>query len=331
MSVSFRGMTFYDRATDEGVSGNLTWGWNKSRGRRVYDVDMTLGFSEQTFAKALLGYAEVKGESTTKWVSRWVPHSLGFTNPDGKPFLYAVNLEQQGLAPLSQDFTGTSFAKPNYRMMRCQVDYETLPFKILEDAEVTTRNGGNPDESGWERYVTKIVRPSGQFFTVNSGPDGSGYFWAATGGVVRIGVSKLLSFCNLQVTWHQVPEKAVPSVFVNPNLTSYSAIENCIGKVNHETFNSYLKGTLLLLGAELKPSISPFGVRVYDIVYMFKFFAPTATTGHQYLFKPSAADWAEVTTEEGVSNLATQANGKSIYDWAKTSGSTFKDLFRPPA
>lgn len=333
MAFVFGGVTFTEHAESMGVSPTASYGWNDSTVTRVYDVPW---INWPAAVTALLGYPE----HSALYVIRHVPHTYPLTNiTDFRRFLYATKVTSVvGLTP-----TGNTTANAyqgdggqtvgTFNTARLTVQYTTLPFDILSDAEMaagasysgTTGTGfqlnGHAIEYGWKRYITKLVRPTGQFITLPQTVNGSiSYKWVDTTSTLEQGVSKLINPAYLQVTWHQVPEQSVPSKLINDGSGGY--IEVYLGKVNSLIFNNMPIGTLLYTAAELKPYRDPNGQRIFDITYTFKYFRPS-TKGHQALFKPTSAAWIEVTTD-GATNLVTQTAGKSIYDWAD-----FRDLFQP--
>lgn len=348
------GNELVDAARSEGVSGIATFENNRSSCIREYEfpADTGQGFEKAyRYARDVLGYPEIQSTpGGQKYISRKVPHAINVFRrlTDNQFFLYATRCALSGKAPGAPGFGFDGLEFPEYKHFHYKVTYETLPFDIRGDNQITKTASdgslsgvGKPDESYWQRYITKIAKPSGEFLTlpVSGGvPPTHSYRWAGTGEavapVVERGIGRLLASCNLQVTWHQVPERAVPSIFVNPDLTEPAMIDTTIGKVNNALFNGFRKGTLLLLGVSMNPFRSPFGDRIFDIVFMLKYFEPLAPTspstdpvsGHNFVYKPynPGRGWREVTSD-GTGNLSAMTDGKSIYDWAN-----FRDLFRVP-
>jgi hypothetical protein len=332
------GSELVDVSQSEGISGNARFGHNNSTAKRVFflpDGDGTRGFDKAyQYVKDILGYPEVKtGPTGSRYIARKTPHYINRFTKIGthRPFLFAQSVDLKGMAPTTLGSPPDGNAYPEYKHFRLEVDYATLPYEVKGDTEISGGVITSPPAAAvitsiaaewfWERYVTKIAKPAGEFFTIPSG--NFKYVTAGTPPVTQ-GIGKLLSFCNLQVTWHQIPESGVPSVYVNPTLTTRSYIESTIGKVNQTAFNGYAIGSLLLLGVTMTPFRSPFGDRIYDVTYMFKYMEPTSGTGHNYIFRPASNAWLEVTTS-GSTNIGTYTDGRNIYDWAD-----FRLLFTPP-
>jgi hypothetical protein len=328
--------TLNDVAQSEGISGKASFELDASTVTRWYDLTDEAGtYSFDThykYVRTLLGYPKViTGPAGVRYIARRLPHSINLythvpTASSYANFLWATKCNVHPRGPLIYGTAADGRDYPRYKQYRFEVTYESLTWEPRADSDIT-QTSGVPDESAWQRYVTKIAKPAGQFFTYTGAT--LGYKWVSTGATVETGVAKLITSCNLQITWHQVPEAAVPSFFIS-GAASQQAIDTCIGKVNNASFNGYPSGTLLLLGVQLMPKRSPFGDRIYDIVYMFKYFQPVTTSSHQYIFKPTSpsSGWTEVTTT-GVTNLiGTAGNGAagvSVYDWAN-----FSALFKPP-
>lgn len=336
-----RNITLVDAAASEGNTGKATFETDASTVQRTYIMDIVdnsagraLGVSHIEAIFYLLGGPRVAGSGSLQYIDRVLPHAINYYQSygDNKNYLYATKCDFRPISPANYTTNGPDGDSiPQYQKAFLDVTYETLPYDIKGNGEINYAIGV-PDESWWQRYITKIAKPAGQYFSLptsrTSGtPPVTVYSYKyVTGGTpdLQEALGKLLSNCNLQVTWHSVPEAAVPSMFVNPTLTAPGAIDKYVGKTNHNTFNFYPQGTLLLLGVQMTPHRSAFGNRVFDVVYMFKYFEPVPGAGHLFNFRPLSGGWLEVTTD-GVTNLVAQTAGKSIYDFGN-----FGNLFRPP-
>lgn len=283
-----------------------------------------------------------------KYVGRYTPWSFpSFVNRSYKRYLWACSAEIEGRGvPLdsNQIFGSGNDAESLYKNARLTVQFDTRLYDIMDDATFIGVTNKDVDEGRLIRYVTKIYRPQGEFLVL----EGNAYFYAGLtfdGGARPLtkGVNKTVVSYNISLTWHFIPEEGVPSIFFNstaPNI----AIDRCLGRVNNDTFHGARKGTLLLMAAELKPQISAFGDRTYDITYMFKFLNPSQTEyfgnvpGHNHIFRPFGANatptptngWYEAVASESLSQAATptnfvaMANDINIYNFAD-----FRTLFRP--
>lgn len=320
-----------DVSRSEGVSGIGTFANNRSSVTRVYQLggnDLLNIDDHYKYVQHFLGYSSISTSvDGTKFISRRLPHSINLYRrlTDNLHCLYATKVDVKPYGPSGYVTKEDGNVFPDYKHIQFTVTYESLPYEIVDDNAIKPTGGVTPDESTWKRYVMKVAKPAGQFVTLNAGM----YKYVA-GAATTFGISRLLLFCNLQITWYQVPETAVPSLFVNPNLiatNTLGALDNTIGKVNSVAFNGFPAGTLLLLGASLQPYRSAFGDRIFDVQYVFKYFnptAPTSNTGHNWILKPTNGVWTEVTTS-GATNLVAHAPSVSIYDWAD-----FSLLFKVP-
>jgi hypothetical protein len=196
------------------------------------------------------------------------PQSLGqYFNP------VAGYWTNEGQIPASDYSTSNPWQFATYSVWRFTIVYTARTYPIIDDGTVATRLNGNPDESGIERFVTRTVRPSTSALTLR---DGSIVYVLpgapnVNGQPVPAGtVPKQLPEADLGYTWHRIPITAVPSLFINRNLTN-PAIDTAIGRINLTAFDGNLPGTLLLVGAELQPGRQCDGTRVYDITYRFKY------------------------------------------------------------
>jgi len=306
-----------------------------SSGIRIIDVDWAYW---PAFVQDAVGYTEIKVIAGETYLSRVTPWYATIDNSERK-WLWAnrVNVEGYGKTSDSvmyQTLNGLPMAQ--FKTARCTFSYGTLLYDIKTDEQM----GAGRDESTLERYVTKIYRPQGEFLNI----DGSAYYYGlGTSPAVPLyrGVNKTLISFNVQLTWHKIPEEAVPTKFLNPNATNF-AIDRCLGTVNNQDWEGYAKGTLLFMAVEMKPYVSATGIRYYDLTYSFKFFNPTQESrsnnaiGHQHIFRPrTTPGWYEalggdtgktIATSVNPTNFIAQTSGVNIYDW-----SNFRNLFRPAA
>jgi hypothetical protein len=189
-----------------------------------------------------------------------------------------------------------------------------------------TRNGG-PDEgyTSLPRFVSKMVKPSAEFVTVNAGLNASSWHYVtgagATTSAITQGVGKLISKQLLQLTWWLVPRDAVGIRGLNPSLAADGYIDTLVGKVNAETFLGYGVGTLLMLPPDVRPRRSPVSARLVDVVFNLSYNPNT----HTKIFNAQTGTWVEIRTGSGATNLVTQTAGVSVYDYGKLA-----NVFRTP-
>jgi hypothetical protein len=327
-----------------GDSPKFSFSDERSFASRVIDVPWA---SWPRFVQDVLGYSIATkynpvagtGNSGLPFISRVIPWSIPFDNRSKQSrWLWASRVDVEGIGAPS---SGTWYELSGrdqiayYGQARCRISYETRTYDIVRDPQ----GGGSYDESDLTRYVTKYMKPQGEFLYL----DGAAYYYGTGAGTtatpISRGVNKTLISYNLSITWHKIPVDGVPTAFLNPE-KSNRAIDVCLGKVNNATFAGCEKGTLLLLSVEFKPFVGALGDRYYDITYYFKFFNPTTekrndnSVGHQHVFRPfKTPGWYEALAGDIGKNLATAAlptnfvartKGVNIYDWAD-----FGYLFRP--
>lgn len=309
----------------------------------------------------------VTGEGGSQYLSRWNPWFVaGFVDSESKNYLYATQITRcspWGVPP--RDANGWSnmkdeFGVAAYKFAKMAVHFETLPWDVCEDSELPKDDHDNPDESSLQRYVVKIVKPSGQYLTLPSGSFKASIPGSYANGDHQTAVvpgtpGRIVAKFDLALTWCLVPEACVGTRLINP--LRQPIIEQQMGLVNKSTFAGCPPGTLLLTAATIKPIRSPNGDRIYDIEYRFSFFLPItggqqhgdppttldaiAGAGHQFLYLPQfslatvpgspPASYFECSVD-GQSNISITAGinelglpGRNIFDWAE-----FADLFRVP-
>jgi hypothetical protein len=222
--------------------------------------------------------------------------------------------------------TGSRIAA--FEKAKVTVQYEARPYIVLSDGGAIDATYGR-NECSLRRFVTKQATPNVE---IRTAPMGAYKYVASGTPIVEVGSQKTFASYNLQITWHQVPDYAVPSLIHNPFLSSPSYTDSCIGRVNNAAFNGYPVGTLLLLGVQFRPYQMAFPwreIRCYDITYLLKYFNPVSGVGHNHVFTTLATPgvgWYEVTTT-GATNLSggsAFSDNVSIYNWYD-----FTKLFTP--
>jgi hypothetical protein len=324
--------------TVDNSNGSPNWSFENDASSATLDIyiqyedlnDGKLGF---------LGYPLVETDEDSSYLSRNIPDWMAdVTDSQGNVYLFATKMTAMGIGiPDDVDEVGTHNEltdTPIYEAWKCQINYETLTYDILDDDEMEDAgyvdDYGNPDESYLVRYVTKVVGPSAEYLTLPTG----GFSFVVPGfsgaaPVVQGGPGKIVCNFDLSLTWHMIPKSAVPSAVVNPD-TENPAIDLSLGKVNDSLWNGFPTGTLLMVGAAIKPIRSTAGDRLYDLEYRFKFLnAQTPTTPPTFVgnegvyYQGQAANgstpavapgYYEITTT-GTTNLTNQTPGQSIYDF----------------
>ena len=376
MTHRFRGIQFWESVKGRSPgSPRVRRSFDNSSASRTIDVNW---MEVETFTQEALGYSEVKGLGTaTPYISRTVPWNFPSTErPRSDYGLWCDSVEYEGMgvpdpemvsqsgATVNNTYTGSEeTAMAKYKLARCNVNFRTRTYDILTDqqfAAMPISLAQTKDESLWKRYITKIARPQGELITISGTNNG---YYAANLYVngrpfpISTNFNKVIASCNYSVTWHEVPEDAVPMREYNPSgggVTNPNyGIDRCLGRVNNADFNGCLKWTLLFLAVEIKPMRDPFGYRVYDITYMFKKFQPDeprriagedVASGHNHVYLPSTRlvgatlvaggaatpGWYEVMSDSSrattapFTNITAQTRSVNIYDSAD-----FKFLFRP--
>lgn len=307
---------------------------------RTLDCDWN---NREEFAWALLGYAEVKNiDTSSAYLSRHIPDwhpdftIAGFGS--GDPYMYATQIRGiEGIAWRAPYKSPDDVAL--YELARCTVQYESLQYDVLSDADMIARgyvdSRGNPDESTLKRYVIKKSMPAVEYLSLPQG-----YLKYVQGPndtkgqpVIGAGVGKIVPKADVVIQWIGVPETAIPYKAYNSdpsNPETVWAIDNTLGKINSKVFNKYPVGTLLLVAADPMPRRDPFGQRVFDIEYRMSYFP----FGHNNIYykadngavpatDPPIYAYNEVSTD-GKTHLPT-VDGTHIYDAAD-----FSKLFKIP-
>lgn len=298
MTARFRGMAFTEIVNNP-RSPMVSRANDRSKATRHILVSWS---NVEAFAAEALGYSKLDVTSDGyQFISRVTPWVFPTVNKSARvrDSMYCDQFDYEGYGlptssnanvqydVVSQDnysFEPQYIAR--YEKAKCQVSFGTPTYEILSDTQLYTLDN-TMDESKWRRFVTKIVRPQGEFLSIagtNNGYYASKLYTQSTSPFpISTTINKVLAACNYSVTWHQVPADAVPMQEYNPstetkagasNVNLNWAIDNCLGRVNDREFNGIHQWTLLLLAAEIKPLRDPYGNRVYDITYMFKSFEP---------------------------------------------------------
>jgi hypothetical protein len=226
-------------------------------------------------------------------IYRLTPHHYDlFLTPDGqRPWLYAKAIQRlEGKSPTP----GLQFlnAGPFFDMALLRVTYVDLTYEVLEDFDykmifVPESGQANPlagghDEATLARYVTRIPRPLGHVvslpralprWVLEDGDKGYTVSPQTPGPALFEGVGKVEPGMTLEYIWHMIPRNNIP----------WTAIRNCMGKLNMFSFDSGLwpKGTLLMEPPEIMPVTSPTGRRTANIKYRFQYVARINNAGEE--------------------------------------------------
>lgn len=297
---------------------------------------------------------------TISAVSAFAPTLFQSDQPsNGAPYLYCTSMRVRGMAPISQvgppSPTGPSSTSiANWKQARLNLEYRSLPYNILTDAEMIARgytmrapqvepyqtraaalatntiDATCPDESWLSRYVIRRPVPAAQYLSMRGGM----FSWVPSHAAVKQGTGRMIVHINLMFTWVNVPIDGIPCGAINPAIAlGAGAVENALGRVNQWPFAGAGAGTLLFMAVEFKSLRNRFGIRTFDVTYAFKWMGPGTETitsaaltriGHNHAIRPETNLWTQISTD-GTDNTVLMANSKSPYDWRD-----FRPLFRPP-
>lgn len=156
-----------------------------------------------------------------------------------------------------------------------RVEYSWLPYEIRDDDNMTI-NGE------YDRYVEK--QEDGQCDILTSSVFTSMFKWTfpspidpafaqvAGSPAINLGISKVIPYANVTMTWKQVPYLYYPRQSIQD---SYGCVSNAdLGTLGEPDF--YAKGTLLFLGCRRRRYFSPHpeltqqGQAVVDLQYFFR-------------------------------------------------------------
>lgn len=318
---------FYSNITDlvptqqyQGRSGSAVGG-SFEIGRSTWTEQWQVTYQNiQTLVESVLGWGKVGGSANV--IQRHLPaYSAAF------PFMRATAIPNiEALAP-----TGIGpMQEAAFKEYRATIQFETLPYNLATDAEVTSQGGaGTPPES--LRYVVWNCQPAAEFartpFNVYKYPLGTGSANAGKRLPGQNGQAVLLTKYRITATWMQVPE-----AWVTTDATTFPNLDNAIGTVNQGEFLGYPAGTMLFESYEPTPRVMPvlaatLGVtdpnyipRCYDITMKWLLFDPkpffmpggiedNAPRGHNLVFDPVAGQWQRAL----LYNTNTDANGNWLY------------------
>ena len=274
-----------------------------------------------TFVHGMLGYPRIKSNpdylpissvsgsggddrynKRAYYVSRALPHAMQYpldvsASFGGDPadeetsgehtWLYAVAASR--VEPLgATGLYDTAKDMPLYTHARVTLLYEPLTYKIRPDEEMVPGNTpfrefdyeSAPYEFHLRRYITRTVRPIVEYLSLPRGRMKWVHYgdnYAQFAKPVDYATAIPVPAQEIVYTWHQVP--FIPQ-----------ALRTHIGSVNLNTFKDhnrlYHPGTLLLLGAEIKPYRMATGKFVCDIAYRVKYFNPFRDgRGHNYFLR----------------------------------------------
>lgn len=276
-------------------------------GRSVWSEQWQVEYQNlQSLVENVIGWGK-RGASTTVIERKLPAWSATF------PFMRATGITSvEALAPTGM---GES-QEAKYKLYRVTVQFETLPYDVLSDAQANTGSGaGYPPES--RRYVIWNRQPASEFirtpYNVYKYPLGTGSRNAGQRLPGQNGQAILLTKYRVTATWVQVPEDWIS----NDQGQTFSNLDAAVGTVNQGEFLGYPGGTMLLESYEPTPRVQPilaatlgstdpnFIPRVYDVSIKWLYFDPqpffkpggvedNAPRGHNLAFDPTTGEWQRV-------------------------------------
>lgn len=332
-----------------GASPTESLGWERSTAVRQLDVPWG---GRQQAAIDLLGQTSTPTKGAGRFISRFpLPHAYP-AYVWGDPLMWAVQVGVQGYGvPVDRNMKGpgewfidSDIAK--YAKARLTVQYMDTPWDVISDDAMVQQGlkdaNGNPDESSWARFVIVEFSPTGQMITMPKGTmkfvGGASPGVITTDPAIALAPPKMIPYWNVRVRHVRLPNTAVATCFINPNLTGPGAMDKALGKVNNADFpatgpyaGKFKAGTLLYVAAIIQAFRSPVtGRRTYDVTHNFQYahhsqsVTPNGQNFVPYLSAPAVFGWVELSTD-GTTNTGTKTDGKSIYDWVD-----FAEIFRAP-
>lgn len=253
-------LTYFERVPD---SPDAQFGVDTSRIVRKYDI------AGQDLAKAvrlLLGFSKkkflIQGNTQFNYISRLTPHE----DPEFAKF-YATQISRvEGVGKAERPGGYTIY--PLYRLT---VVYNQLTYNVRSDVQTrgdlaslgANVDPGYPHEGtalarNVDRYITRIAHPQPRFLTLNVGLM---RYVDVDQKPIPEGLQVARPEQTIEVTWHEVPIDCIP---MNFHLTA-------LGGLNNLAFMGYAVQTLMCQQIKYRPRISPVGLRLYDVQYLFHY------------------------------------------------------------
>lgn len=264
------------------------------------------------FIVAMMGSATIENISSSRpKIVRKFPQGYSdyFSTQNIEPFLFPTSIELvEGMAMRGDAITGTT---PKgipctrdrsedpflYREARVRLGYEALTYKVNQNYDISVlstslgdgeiRKGSIGDA---ERYITKIIQPMlevirlpiGYFSWAEGYIDKTGKTIAQPGQGNITGCYRVKATAEITYTWHMIPALPKEGWYredINndgdPNTPELvGSLFTHLGCLNHNWFDGYAPGTLLLKGAEARPYKWVDGRRYYDYVWHIQHFQP---------------------------------------------------------
>jgi hypothetical protein len=223
------------------------------------------------------GLAVLNLSVTRRYVSRVTPFPLPVPPDPGRAPaapLYAASLQQgvgygvgtQGDAwgdykeyEFLMTCTPRDYAVKDDNAVRADLyNFPSTPSPLVDPtAGVSYPDEGTMLREGWDvtRYVTRRIYPAGRLIEV------PGAFCRFTNGDVVPGNQPVReAIFNCVYTWRLVPIAAVP----------FNAIQKALNAVNHDDFDVWPAGTMMLVDFKYDPQPGPLGDWLTDVAYTFQ-------------------------------------------------------------
>lgn len=236
----------------------------------------------------ILGYPSHQTVGGQRYVTRYIPDAIpDFVDPNRgtNKWLYALSVVRM----MGKGETGLydKYGIAQYQEVEATFAYESRTYNICTDQDTLaavpvgtgTATAIVPDESLLLRYVTAFQKPSAEFIQLPRGT----MHWVDglkskgnNGTSVDFASARLIPSVEIALTWHEVPFQPAAAT----KLVGY--VNGLPFKINNTTYDM---GTLLLLGADIKPYRTAAGAFVQDITYRIKYMEPQPHRGHNYFLR----------------------------------------------
>tara|TARA_B100000519_G_scaffold171024_1_gene157089 strand:+ start:40479 stop:41273 length:795 start_codon:yes stop_codon:yes gene_type:complete len=176
-------------------------------------------------------------------------------------------------------------------LARCKV---TIQYETLTDEKDADANNN---------LVTHTLDVSGEFLTMPS----TGLKWQGEAKAIPnddLQAGKIIPQVEHSISW--------PDVLNVP----YSAIRNCVGKVNSGNFFGAAAESLLFVGAQIEKTVNSHGKRTYKVDYRFSerlLKHKNQSVGWNHFFDPKTGNWRYLVTLKGGDKMYDDANFKTLF------------------
>ncbi len=203
---------------------------------------------------------------------------------------YAMNASVEGKGVLGKSALAGSV---DWTIAVITCEYRPVDFAVLDNSLISSSPGGE-----LARFCTRKYAFAADYLTLEGAMK---YVTRPDHTALQVPPAKITGNITKTITWHEVPAK-IANPFTPQNIAN---ITTCLGKVNTETFDGNLPGTVLFVGVDPQMVTPKLSTTQYTWEISLSFLvrdnglcaATGEEAGHQYRYDTPNQRWDLITSD----------------------------------